>query len=88
VRGTLSGSRCSTRACRPAVHSAAGAGCAASHARARQAVAQSPAAAGRTSQLSQGARRSEAEALLQLACWMAETGQGARMEVSGALAEP
>jgi hypothetical protein len=52
---------------------------------ARQAVAQSPAAAGRTSQLSQSARRSEAEALLQLACWMAETGQGARVEVSGAL---
>ena len=39
---------------------------------------------GRQSQLSQGSKRSEAELLLQLACWMAETGQGARAEVSGA----
>ncbi|KAK9842495.1 hypothetical protein WJX81_002719 [Elliptochloris bilobata] len=50
--------------------------------RLQEAVQQSAAASGRLTQLSQSSRRSEAEMLLQLACWMAETGQGARAEVS------
>lgn len=50
----------------------------------RQAVQQMALGSGRQSQLSQGSKRSESEMLLQLACWMAETGQGARAEVSGA----
>ena len=49
-----------------------------------QAVQQAAAGSGRPSQPSQSGKRSEAEMLLQLACWMAETGQGARAEVSGA----
>ena len=49
-----------------------------------QAVQQMALGSGRQWQASQGSKRSEAEILLQLACWMAETGQGARAEVSGA----
>ena len=39
----------------------------------------------RTTQLSPEERKSEARVVLQLARWMAETGQGARADITGAL---
>ena len=39
---------------------------------------------GRTSQLSIEAQRANAEIVLQLACWTAATGQGARADTAGA----
>ena len=40
---------------------------------------------GHTSQLAQEARRCEAGIVLQLARWMAETGQGAKADLKGGL---